>query len=57
MAFQGRDLYFADGTSFTESMGVLIGRENGAGAGRFSTLNVNRNLKNELRRIEQWSKS
>lgn len=54
-AFQGRDLYFADGTSFTESMGVLVGRE--TGEGRFSTLNVNRELKNELRRVDQWSKS
>ena len=56
-AFSGRDLYFANGTSFTETMGSLIGRENGAGEGRLSTLNVNRELKNELRRIDLWSKS
>lgn len=55
-AFTGRDLYFTNGTSFTESMGALLGRETDADSARFSTLNVSRELKSEMRRIDHWSK-
>ena len=56
-AFDGRDLYFQDGTSFTESMGSLLGREGTEIVGQPSTRNVSRALKDEVRRIDHWSKS
>lgn len=53
-AFPNKDLYFADGTSFTESMGALLGQENEASMGKYSILNVNNDLKSEMRRVNYW---
>jgi uncharacterized protein YceK len=48
------DLYFADGASFVESAGLLLGgyvqRDVAAG----SLLNVGKKLKSELRRVDYW---
>lgn len=56
-AFAGQDLYYADGSSFTDTMGALLGRYDGADFGRFSTLNVNAELKAEMRRVTYWARN
>lgn len=56
-AFAGQDLYYADGSSFIDTMGALLGRYDGTDFGRFSTLNVNADLKSEMRRVSYWSKN
>ncbi|MDW3205170.1 MAG: hypothetical protein R8L07_06460 [Alphaproteobacteria bacterium] len=56
-AFAGQDLYYADGSSFTDTMGALLGRYDGTDFGQFSTLNVNADLKAEMRRVAYWSKN
>ena len=53
-AFAGHDLYFADGSSFTETMEVLLGLRDRSAVGQFSVLNVDGALKGELRRANYW---
>ena len=53
-AFPNNDLYFADGTSFTETMSALLGQEPDASMGQYSMLNVNNDLKSEMRRVNYW---
>lgn len=53
--FEGRDLYFADGTSFIESMRMVLGMADPSDAGIFSTANVNTTLKSEVRRQHYWA--
>jgi len=53
-AFPNQDLYFADGTSFVETMSALLGREDDSSFGKYSMLNVNRELKSEIRRANYW---
>lgn len=52
--FEGRDLYYPDGTSFRETMAMVLGLKAETDAGRFSTANVNKTLKGELRRVQYW---
>ncbi len=52
--FEGHDLYFADGSSFTETMEVLLGLRDRSAVGQFSVLNVDGALKGELRRALYW---
>lgn len=56
-AFPEQDLYYPDGTSFLETMGTLLGRQKETDYGRFSTLNVNRDLKDEMRRVTYWQQN
>jgi hypothetical protein len=49
-----QDLYFADGSSFIASVEALLGRTETMQYGAFSTLNVNAELKRELRRMHHW---
>lgn len=56
-AFPNRDLYYPDGTSFLETMSTLLGRQERTDYGRFSTLNVNRELKDEMRRVTYWQQN
>lgn len=56
-AFPDQDLYYPDGTSFLETMGSLLGRQKETGFGQFSTLNVNRELKDEMRRVTYWQQN
>lgn len=53
-AFPRQDLYYADGSSFRETMEVLLGQRDSMEFGRFATLNVSTTLKDEMRRIEYW---
>lgn len=52
--FGGRDLYYPDGTAFTEAMEMALGMASTADAGVFSTANVNPTLKAEIRRQHYW---
>lgn len=55
-AFAGSDLYFADGTSFTETMELVLGLRESTDVGQFSLANVNGALKSELRRTRYWKR-
>lgn len=55
--FDGRDLYFADGSSFTQTMEVLLGKAGAGDIGRYSAANVNSDLKAELRRVRYWERN
>lgn len=56
-AFPGRDLYYADGTSFTDTMQALLTPLAKPEYGEFSTLNVSQALKTEMRRMRHWAKN
>ena len=53
-AFPGHDLYYADGSSFLDTMEILVGLREKSAIGQFSTANVNETLKSELRRARYW---
>jgi hypothetical protein len=48
------DLYFGDGSSFTETTDVLLGRADPISFGQFAVLNVNDRVKSEMRRLNHW---
>lgn len=53
-AFPDSDLYYADGSSFRETMGALLGQADSKDFGQFAILNVSGSLKDEMRRMEHW---
>ncbi|MBM3649744.1 MAG: hypothetical protein FJX11_18340 [Alphaproteobacteria bacterium] len=53
-AFDGSDLYFPDGASFTETMEVIVGLRDKGAVARYAILNANGTVKAELRRIYYW---
>lgn len=53
--FEGQDLFFADGSSFIQTMEVLLGLKSPSALGRYSDTNVNKDLKAELRRVHYWA--
>ncbi len=53
-AFPDKDLYYADGSSFTETMEILLGQRDESDLAPFARLNVNAALKDELRRARYW---
>ena len=55
-AFPGYDLYYADGSSFSETMEVLLGLRDRTAVGEFSVANVGQTLKAELRRVRYWQR-
>ncbi len=55
-AFAGNDLYYPDGTSFTETMELVLGLRDRTAVGAFSMANVNGALKAELRRSRYWKR-
>ncbi|WP_028880197.1 hypothetical protein [Terasakiella pusilla] len=55
--FDGRDLYFADGSSFIQTMEVLLGKRGAGSIGRYSDANVNKDLKSDLRRVRYWARN
>ena len=55
--FTGSDLYFADGSSFTESMEILLGLRDRTAVGQFSIANVSTEMKSELRRVRYWTRN
>ena len=52
--FADRDLYYGDGASFTATMETLLGRNEPTSYGQFATLNVNNQVKREMRRFNHW---
>ena len=52
--FPDRDLYYPDGSSFRETMEVLLGQRDALEFGQFATLNVSTRLKDEMRRVGYW---
>ncbi len=55
-AYGGSDLYYPDGTSFTETMELVLGLRDRTAVGEFSLANVNGELKAELRRARYWKR-
>ncbi len=55
--FQNHDLYYADGTSFSETMEMALGVMPIEAAGAYSTANVNDKLKSEVRRAHYWQRN
>lgn len=53
-AFPNKDLYYPDGSSFRETMEVLLGQRDTLEFGQFATLNVSGELKDEMRRVDYW---
>lgn len=56
-AFGDNDLYFADGSSFVESMEVLVGMQDRSKIGSYSTHNVNVALLEEMQRLRHWKQN
>jgi len=54
-AFPENDLYYADGSSFTETMELLLGQRDLKGS--FAMLNVNDEVKDEVLRIDYWRRN
>ncbi|MHA1108349.1 MAG: hypothetical protein ACTSQV_04445 [Alphaproteobacteria bacterium] len=53
-SFPRHDLYYPDGSSFTVTMEAILGRKEQWTFGEFSALNVNDNVKSEMRRMNYW---
>ncbi|GAB6052788.1 hypothetical protein JCM17960_16080 [Magnetospira thiophila] len=53
-AHPGVDLYYPDGSSFIDTMEVLLGLRPDHAVARFSDANVNSDLKSEMRRVQYW---
>jgi hypothetical protein len=56
-AFPDHDLYYPDGSSFTETMEILLGLRDRSAVGEFSVANVGETLKAELRRARYWQRN
>lgn len=56
-AFPDDDLSLADGSSFIDTMEVLLSMHDRPAIGQFSTFNVNQEVKAELRRVHYWKKN
>ena len=54
-AYPNRDLYFANGASFVESMSVLVNQTSDKNSPSVATMNVPENLKHEIRRTRHWA--
>ncbi len=54
--FGGRDLHFADGSSYNETMDMLLGLSEPQSVGALSVANVSPALKTELRRVRYWER-
>ena len=53
-AFANHDLYFADGSSFTETMKLLLGLSDRTAVADLPLMNVNGEIKAELRQTTYW---
>jgi hypothetical protein len=53
--FADRDLFYADGTSFIETMTVLVGLTDGQTPRDLLLVNVGSKLRAEIRRVRQWA--
>ena len=55
--FSGHDLYYEDGSSFIDTMAVLVGIEDRSAAKQFSMANISSSLKAEMRRSRYWTRN
>jgi len=55
--FPGHDLHLADGSSYLDTMEVLLGVQDRSSIGEFSVANVSGEMKSELRRLRYWQKN
>ena len=55
--FKGNDLRFADGSSYLDTMKMLLGMDEPTSIGALSMANVNSSLKAELRRTRYWERN
>lgn len=55
-SFPDNDLYYVDGTSFIATMEALLGQAEPWTFGEFAALNVNGELKSEMRRMNYWKR-
>ncbi len=55
--FPDADLYYPDGSSFIETMELLLNRDRREAVGEFALANVNGDLKTELRRVRYWTRN
>lgn len=53
-AFAGKDLLFPDGSSFSETMEMMLGLSEKSAAGAYSEANVSSAVKKEVRRLRYW---
>jgi hypothetical protein len=56
-AYPGADLYYANGTSFIDTMELLTGVEDRTSQGDLGIANVDSDLKSELRRTQYWKRN
>ena len=54
--FKGKDLRLSDGSSYIETMKMLLGMDEPTSIGALSMANVNPSLKAELRRTKYWER-
>lgn len=52
--FAKNDFYYPDGSSYVVTMEALLGRRESWTFGEFSALNINDDLKSEMRRVLYW---
>ena len=55
-AFAGHDLYLKDGSSFVETMEILLGLKSRSAVGEVSVANVSGDVKSEMRRNHYWQR-
>ncbi|MEG3638243.1 hypothetical protein [Magnetococcus sp. PR-3] len=55
--FKDKDLYLKGGSSFVDSMEILLRRTDPDQFPRYSLLNVDASLKDEMRRLNHWSRN
>jgi hypothetical protein len=56
-AFPGADLYYANGSSFIDTMEFLTGMSDPATSGDLGIANINNDLKSEFRRAQYWKRN
>jgi hypothetical protein len=56
-AYPGADLYYANGTSFIDTMELLTGVEDRTNQGDLTLSNVDGDLRSELRRTQYWKRN
>jgi hypothetical protein len=55
--FAGQDLYYPDGSSFTETMEILLGMRDRTDMGAMAMINVSQDVRSELRRARHWKQN
>lgn len=56
-AYPGADLYYANGTSFIDTMELLVGVEDRTSQGDLGLANIDADLRSELRRTQYWKRN